>query len=200
MSQFWAKFEDIDEDTFRFDTRIYLHNVEAPKEGDICIGAIVGKNPGSAKSSVNNSELQPINLDGDKLLPTVRNIVTKAYEQAQTPLPERGFVQVLNLFYLCNPDLEAAITSFEQSNGSKNCSSENGHFPWVWYVWGGKSDKLSPFKKRFAAINTANHFYFDKERSCIVNKLASANVFAKHTQGLKHEYVVPYIAQLVKNS
>lgn len=199
MGHFWAKFEKINGDSFRFDTRIYLSDIDAPKKTDACIGAIVGKNPGSAKASSLNSKLQAINLDGDKLLPTARNIVLKAYKEAKIPIPERRFIQVLNLFYLCNPNLVQGIVSLEKNLGAKICGSEKMEFHWVWYVWGGKSDNLNHFKNRFASINTYNHFYFDKECGCIVESPASESAFAKHTQGLKHSYVVPYIAKLIKN-
>ncbi len=90
MSHFWAKFLSIDDETYRLDTRIYLKDIDSPREGDLCIGAIVGKNPGSAKQSTSSGELQSIELANDKLLPTVRNIVTKAYLGANTFLPNRG--------------------------------------------------------------------------------------------------------------
>lgn len=48
MSYYWAKFKKIDDNIFRFDTRVYLNPTKSPGENDICIGAIVGKNPGSA--------------------------------------------------------------------------------------------------------------------------------------------------------
>ena len=96
MSQFWAKFESIDNATYRLDTRIYLKDIDAPMEDDQCIGAVVGKNPGSAKQSTSSSLLQSIELNGDKLLPTVLNILAKAYDKANVAIPERCFVQVLN--------------------------------------------------------------------------------------------------------
>ena len=170
-----------------------------PKADDVCIGAIVGKNPGSAKPSSFCQDLQAIRLDGDKLLPTVRNIVAKAHEQAQLSLPERGYIQVLNLFYLCNPDLGAAIASIEENPDARICESETRQFPWVWYVWGGKSRKLSNLKGRFSGLKTGNHFYFDSQLKQIVKKPASCYAFAKHTQGLRHDDVVPYIVQLIKN-
>ena len=66
MSYFWAKFEKIDDNIFRYNTRIYLSNIENVNDNDSCIAAIIGINPGSAKANDTcNSELQKINLDGD---------------------------------------------------------------------------------------------------------------------------------------
>jgi hypothetical protein len=199
MSHFWAKFLSIDGETFRIDTRIYLKEINSPKKDDPCIGAIVGKNPGSAKPSASSGELQPIELDGDKLLPTVRNIITKAYLATQVPLPERGYVQVLNLFYLCNKSLSEAIASIGKVAEPPYCKSEFGAFPWVWYVWGNESADLNPYKERFSQINAIHHFYFDNRAKEIKDRLPNCHEFAKHTQGLKHECVIPHIAQIITN-
>ena len=199
MSHFWAKFLSTDGETFRLDTRIYLKDIDAPRKDDLCVGAIVGKNPGSAKRSTSSSELQPIELAGDKLLPTVRNIVTKAFLEANTPPPERGYVQVLNLFYLCNPNLSQAIASIERFSEPLLCKSEVAAFPWVWYVWGGESADLNLYKKRFSQVNANHHFFFDNRAKEVKNQTPKHHEFAKHTQGLKHEYVVPHIAQIIAN-
>ena len=200
MSCFWAKFQLIEEHLFRFDTRIYLTNIIEPKEDDLCVGAIVGKNPGSAKQSASSNELQAIKLDGDKLLPTVRNIITSAYSKAQIIPPDQAYIQVLNLFYLCNPNLACALETINNIGDVKPCSSEFKSFPWIWYVWGDSSSRLSPYKKRFSCLDSPNHFFYDnqvKEVKCLPPSL---NEFAKHTQGLKHEYVIPYIANLIKKA
>ncbi|MDO9305418.1 MAG: hypothetical protein Q7T77_08795 [Sulfuricurvum sp.] len=197
MQYYWAKFEKKGSDIFRFDTRIYLNPIETPNENDVCVGAIVGKNPGSAKALNNNVGLQPILLDGDKLLPTVRNIILKSYANAAILVPERGYIQVLNLFYLCEPILSKAILSVKKYTTSIVCDSEKKSFPWVWYVWGSESESLNPFKGRFTNLLTNHHFYYDKANACIVQKMASPNAFAKHTQGLKHEMVVPHLSTLL---
>ena len=196
---FWAEFVEIGNDTFRFNTRIYLNPVTGIVNGDHCIGAVVGKNPGSAKSIAVGNGIQPIELDGDKLLPTVRNIVIKAYNASGTHIPDRGYVQVLNLFYLCNPNLDKAISELINNSNAQNDPTESLSFPWVWYVWGSKSEMLNPYKRRFTNLNTSNHFYYDKELSKVIAKPASESAFAKHTQGLKHAFVVPYISGVIKN-
>jgi hypothetical protein len=199
VSHFWAKFLSTDGETFRIDTRIYLKEINPPQKGDPCIGAIVGKNPGSAKPSASSDELQPIELDGDKLLPTVLNIIAKAYLTTQVPLPDRGYVQVLNLFYLCNKSLSEAIASIGKVAKPPRCKSELLAFPWVWYVWGDESADLNLYKKLFSQINAKHHFYFDNRAKEIKDRLPNCHEFAKHTQGLKHEYVIPHIAQIITN-
>ena len=44
--EYWAKFENIENNIHRFDTRVYLKQIQKPSNNDICLGAIVGKNPG----------------------------------------------------------------------------------------------------------------------------------------------------------
>ena len=55
------------------------------------------KNPGSARGAISN-ELVQIDLQGDKLLPTVRNIFENAYKKCGKEIPENSYIQVLNLF------------------------------------------------------------------------------------------------------
>jgi hypothetical protein len=197
MSAFWADFKEIDGRSFRFDTRIYLNAVASTDIQDICIGAVVGKNPGSAKAGNAQAGLQPITLDGDKLLPTVRNILVKAYEQAQLPVPARSYIQVLNLFYLCQPNFKQAIAAMAHKPAARVCPSEAGYFPWLWYVWGGPAVALDSYKERYQTIRSGCHFYFDKNNGRIVAERATKQVFARHTQGLKHDLLVPFLAGLI---
>ena len=199
MSFYWAKFIKIGRDTFRYDTRIYLQLISEPKDSDACIGAIVGKNPGSAKASDPLSiALQQISLDDDKLLPNVRSIVSKAYERAEKEIEPRGYIQVLNIFYLCNPDLDEAIAVMSTHNNPVPCQSESMQFPWVWYVWGGENSTLSKFKVRFSGLKAKRHFYFDPVIKKVIDQKPCLRDFARHTQGLTHDVVVDYISELIK--
>lgn len=197
MHLFWAEFQTLGDNVFRFDTRIYLDPIDEPSVNDICIGAIVGKNPGSASSDQLNNGIVPICLDGDKLLPTVRNIVLKAYAHSSTDIPSKSYIQVLNLFYLCDPDLSNALKSIQKYGNPKVCIQESNQFPWLWYVWGGENSQLSPFKNRFQSINAKKAFYFDPRQAQIIENVPDTNDFAKHTQGLKHELIVPYLSSML---
>jgi hypothetical protein len=126
---FWAEFAESGKDVFRFDTRIYIDPVSDIEDKDCCIGAVIGKNPGSAKSAAVGNGIQPIELDGDKLLPSVRNIVLKSYGEAGIQPPQRAYIQVLNLFYLCNPDLGQAVSALKKNQNAANCPTENLFFP-----------------------------------------------------------------------
>ena len=79
---YWAKFENIGNNIHRYDTRVYLIEINKPSDNDKCLGAIVGKNPGSARGTISN-KLVNIHKNGDKLLGTVRNIFLEAYKKYQ---------------------------------------------------------------------------------------------------------------------
>ena len=199
MTNFWARFQKVENDIFRYDTRIYLTEIRIPHETDTCIGAIVGKNPGSAKAKdLSQSALQEIYLDGDKLLPSVRNIVLKSYSNAGKQITDGEYIQVLNLFYLCDPDLTNAIKSIRKYHSPMHCDSESKVFQWVWYVWGGEDENLTDFKIRFSKVNTTRHFYFGGDSKSIINNMPGARDKARHTQGLTHELVIPYIGRILK--
>lgn len=203
MSVYWAKFEENQGNVFRIDTRIYLKDIDAISDSDYCLGAIVGKNPGSAKANnLLTNKLQPIDLDGDKLLPTVRNIMMKSYEENNIPIINNAYIQVLNLFYLCDENLNRAIEKIKNIDEFMHIEddSENKSFPFVWYVWGGYNKKLSSFKERFFNLDTKNNFFYDHENKIIKNFVPLDADFAKHTQGLKHDFVIPYISKILKNS
>ena len=89
---YFARFESVADHIFRFDTRIYLGKHNADEDGE-CVGAIVGKNPGSAKPT-QLGVLAPLKLDGDKMLPSVRNRFIAAYQNAGKPIPNNVFIQV----------------------------------------------------------------------------------------------------------
>jgi len=197
-TNFWARFEEIDRSLYRYDTRIYIKPVNNIKEDDVCLGAVVGKNPGSAKGEVSHN-LKEIDLDKDKLLPTVRNIFLKAYELANIELPVRAYIQVLNLFYLCEPDLNLAKDEAKGKIIKGICKTENKDFPFVWFVWGGNDNFLNSYKNRFSSLKSKQPFYYDNKKGEVIQNIPTDISSAKHTQGLTHDFVVPHIANVLKN-
>jgi len=197
MGNFLARFEEIDKNIYRWDTRIYIKPIVEIKEEDTCLGAVVGMNPGAAKGEL-SIDLKEINLDGDKLLPAVRNIFLKSYELASIEVPERAYIQVLNLFYLCEPHLDLAINEAKEKTIKGICETENKDFPFVWFVWGGNNKFLNGYKKRFLSIKTKYPFYYDYGDGEITQNIPDESSSAKHTRGLRHDYVIPYISNLLK--
>lgn len=198
MHCYWAIFRKIENNIFRFDTRIYLNPVESPAYNDICIGAIVGKNPGSAMPSCfSKNTLQKIDLQGDKLLPTVRSILSKSYQNSGKPIYDNYYIQVLNLMYICNKDLSQAVKEIRNYSDPVICDSEEKKFPFVWYVWGNDDKFLNEYKERFYNLVTCSHFYFNTKTKEVINGPPRLKDSARHTQGLSHKLVIPYISNII---
>lgn len=195
---YWAKFVEIDSNRFRLDTRIYLKSINKPSDDDICIGAVCGKNPGSAcpKEDI-TGDLQIIDLDGDNLLPTVRSIFLKSYKEMKKPVKVNSYIQVLNLMYICDKNLSNAIKKISDYDKPKICETEKKLFPFLWYVWGNDDIKLNKFKERFAQIKADKQFYFHTKNEEIVERFPNLNNPARHTQGLSHDLVVPFISRIL---
>ncbi len=199
MTSFWARFEEINGSIYRYDTRIYINPVNDIRENDVCLGAVVGKNPGSAKGEV-SIDLKEINLDKDKLLPTVKNIFIKSYKLANIKLPERAYIQILNLFYLCEPDLNLAKDEAKEKIIKGICKTEKKDFPFVWFVWGGNDNFLNSYKNRFLTIKSHQFFYYDNEKGKVTQDIPTKTSSARHTQGLTHDFVIPHISKVLKDS
>lgn len=196
-SAYWARFERDDEVTFRFDTRIYLTPRGAPRGDDRPLGCIIGKNPGSAIPLMRQTGLQAIALQGDRFLPTVRAILIKAFRRCGRPLPENAYVQVLNLFYLCNRDLRAAKAALDAVDPLR-CASERRRFPWQWYAWGGPDRQLDPLKRRFLHARRCDAFFVDRSSVKVLDRRPRSAEHARHTQGMGHDAVVAHLAALLE--
>ena len=105
---YYAQFDLRSNAVFRFDTRIYLNGNPSSRADGICVAAIVGKNPGAASSNT-TGVWESLNLTGDKMLPSVRNRFVEAYKRGGKAMPENAFIQVWNLFYLCDKKLSTAV-------------------------------------------------------------------------------------------
>jgi hypothetical protein len=198
MPLYWARFERRGTNLFRFDTRIYLEDLEECGPDDTVVGAVVAKNPGSARPSDDDSTvLHPITLTNDKLLPTVRSLVRQAYDQAGIEPPPGAYVQVLNLFYLCEKDYGRAIQAIRGMTNRPLDATEENEFPWIMYLWGEYHGDKAPYIRRFRTLNSCHHFYFDKNRDELVVGVPGAGSFAKHTQGLKLGPVIEHVAALI---
>jgi hypothetical protein len=193
--EYVAKFQEVEGALCRFDTRIYLwsHN---PSKDSVCVGAIVGKNPGSAMPS-RLGELAPLELRGDKMLPTVGNRFMEAYAIAKKPLPQNSYVRVWNLFYICDKDLKQAAGIASQLAHQPICESEANTVPFVWFGWGGNNATLNPFKQRFVERGYRSAFFYDHTCGKVIGRAPEQNDFAKHTQGMPAAPIREYLASVV---
>jgi len=193
--EYFARFEKVDGVLFRFDTRIYLNGYD-PSKNSSCVGAIVGKNPGSAIPKT-LSELVPLELNGDKMLPTVRNRFIDGYKLAKKKISLNSFVRVWNLFYICDPDLNSACQKATNYKNLPTCSTENEGVPIVWYGWGGHDQRLNLFKERFIAKTWPHQFFYDHNKSCVNTQPPTIKSFAKHTQGMPSKPVNEHLANVI---
>jgi hypothetical protein len=192
MPNYFAKFRDMGDFWIRHSTRIYLDEFNGSQPAGQCLGAIVGKNPGSAKAAV--SGWGALRLDGDKMLPNVRNILLKAFDRAGKTPPVEAYFQVLNLFYLCGQDLAEATAALAAEKNAHADPAEASPFPLIWFAWGGPSRQLDPLKDRFLSRQFAGAFYYSPASGSVVTGIPSKSVLAKHPQGLPHEPVISYLA------
>lgn len=196
---YYARFIKIHNELFRLDTRIYLEEVrKIPNEKDgVCVAAIVGKNPGSARPT-QPDKWTSLDLGKDKMLPYVRNRFLEGYRLAGKTIPHGAFVRVWNLFYLCNKKLDIAIASRNKiASKAPICSSEKSVPKIVWFAWGNSDASLNPFKTRFQSFDIKDAFYFDKHSGKIVARIPSQTDFAKHPQGLLKSPIATYLKSVL---
>ncbi len=189
------------DETFRLDTRIYLDACDSPRQDDKeCVAAVVVKNPGKATSRSDTRDWEPLILDGDNTLPLIQGLFFDAYAKAGKPIPKNAFIQVWNLFYLCNPDAKEALAALEKVPAPPPCPSEERLKPKVvWFAWGKCNSCSGSDIKRFDCLKTRfrkehyeNSFYYGHEKSTqyvagearIFPGVPSDDDFAKHPQRL----------------
>jgi hypothetical protein len=190
-----------DDEKFRLDTRIYLDDCDSRRQDDKeCVAAVVLKNPGKATSGSNPPDWEQLILDGDNTLPLIQGIFFDAYAKAGKPIPKNAFIQVWNLYYLCNHDASAAFASLKKIPKPPPCPSEGKCKPKiVWFAW-GKCNSCSGsdikhfdcLKRRFRLEHYENSFYYGHAKSTkyvageakIFRGVPSDDDFAKHPQRL----------------
>jgi len=193
VPHFFAKFRQVEEFWIRHDTRIYLSDFTGTPVEGTCVGAIIGKNPGSATAKFAGwGELQ---LAGDKLLPNVRNILLKAYDRAGKTPPANAYFQVLNLFYICSKNLPAATAILRNQKNIFLDPVEQQSFNLLWIAWGGKSAILDPLKKRFVEDRPESKvFFYSPTATSTINRFPGDSELAKHPQGMPHAPVIGHLA------
>jgi hypothetical protein len=117
---------------FRTETRLFY------AEKEQLIGTIVMINPGSSKRLAEYGILATNN----PTFQTVVAIVEDAYYLAGKSLPSGGYIQICNLFDICESDLEMALSKlneFPYEVVQSSCYRIRKESPWIWLAWG--SDK-----------------------------------------------------------
>ncbi|MCL2007055.1 MAG: hypothetical protein FWG77_03125 [Treponema sp.] len=101
----------------------------------------------------------------------------------------------------CDPSLNQARIRIKEflPNHPRDLSEDND-FNFVFYSWGGSDGLLNIFKERFIDnICTDNHIWFNKDENIFCTKnQPGINDFPKHIQGLNHDYITPYLADILR--
>lgn len=192
---FVARFEEIGGNLFRFDTRIYLGEYNLESDGE-CIASVIGKNPGSASPKI-TGHLAPLELEGDKLLPYVRNRFLAALNMIGKDPKPNTFVRIWNLFYLCNKNLAEAKQVYEQYESAGFCPTEHYPPPINWFVWGPSDAYLNPFKERFLSQNLSSSFFYDNRKKFMKTTMPKLLDSVKHTQGMPAYPVEEHLSNLL---
>lgn len=195
---YFARFSKIGGELFRFDTRIYLRG-GSPENASECVGAVVGANPGSAQPKAGAMDQHhELDLCNDKMLPYVRNRFSAAFDLAGVNMPAGAYVQVLNVFYLCDPDMGRAIDTVRAMSDAPICPSEAKRFPLVWYAWGAESKTLAPHKERFIERRDARSIYMQRDRKSFGRSPPGPMEFAKHPRCMPSAPIEKEISSCIK--
>ena len=193
---FFAEFRMHEGHQFRLDTRIYLRESEGPCAADTCVAAIVAKNPGSANPTQFN-RLARLSLDGDKLLPYVRNRFLAAYENLGSQIQDGSYIRVWNLLYICNPKLKNAVAAFKTVKTALLCESESTVPRIVWFAWGPPNPALRQFTSRFVKRAVECPFYYDIDTKKVVTTMPTDTSKVKHTQGLPVDPIEAHLTRVL---
>lgn len=176
----WAQFENIEGETFRINTHVYLQPIAHP-------------------TSTNVSALQPIKLEKDKILPAVRNILIEVFNETGLIIIDNSYIQILDLIYLCDPLLDQAMIKTRKflPNLSVDCSGNN-EFPFVFYTLEKPDNWINKYKNRFINnIRTNNHIWFDYiKKETRLTKPTEID-FAWHIQVLRHNDIIQQIKAIL---
>jgi hypothetical protein len=197
---YWARFPTRAGRLYRLDTRVYLQPVDRCRRSDPALGAIVGKNPGSARPREPGfTRHQQIRLANDRLLPTVRSLVTRAWRCAGCLPPDRGYVQILNLFYLVQADFAKARTELQSVRRTVVDPAAAKEYPWTMFVWGRLDPQLATLADS-TVVRTERPFFVDRYSGNVVEGRPRGDDFARHTQGMRLEPVIDFLAGLTSQS
>lgn len=192
---YYALFKRHEGVLYRLDTRVYLGESDHPRDGDRCIAAIVGKNPGSA-APLEYDRLAKLELGHDNFLPYVRKRFINAYIRAGMPAPQGAYIRVWNLFYICNAALSEALVAHREINDSLVCPTERDVPRIIWFAWGPADPLLDPLKTRFLDREYERPFFYHIDRKDIEPGTPLCTSRVKHPQGMRAEPIESYLAGL----
>lgn len=146
-----ARFVSRDEGTqLRFDTKLWFNPPTNPDAG-ICIGAVVGLNPGSSSPLPGKAGYTEVD-------PTMGRVLTAfadAYEELGRKIPENAYVRMWNLCYVREADSDqflSAVSNAEERNALTSPSAldptEGENVPCMWFAWTASTPRELALRSR----------------------------------------------------
>ncbi len=133
----------------RHNTRLWFNKDTLPSltEG-ICVGAVVGLNPGSAIGPANTSI--DVVADCDPTMQRILKTFEIAYELKNNAIPKKAYIQLLNLFYLREKHAPTATRIKDQNSDVLQLHqdpAESRIYPFLWLAWGnaGRDEDMTFF-------------------------------------------------------
>ena len=201
MAFYYAKFKKENNHTTRVDTRIYFGKEKPnPLDGN-CLGIIFLKNPGSASPKIFD-KLCELELRNDKTLPWIANTYLQVIPELK--LNNNDYIRVLNLFTICEPDIDSAIDLLQRYD----CELEYFEYPKVPFLfigWGNDErlnflrEKYLPQLEKFNDVSFYVEYYHLNGRIKCLPKygLPKIGTKVKHPIGLRQDIVVKEIKNIL---
>lgn len=104
---------------------------------------------------------------------------------------------MLNVFYLCNEDLDQALTRLKAFQNAPTCPAERQAFHMAWYAWGAESQQLAPLKARFLLRNDGESFFMNRDRKTFGSGVPQPMEFAKHPRYMPAAPVEEKLASII---
>lgn len=173
---------------YRHDTRIYLSQYTGSRACGRCVGAFIGKNPGTASRSA--SGWGPINEDS-----TLRLIRSVWLKSLKSQIKPGDYIQVLNMFYLCDKDFSRAVKLANSLALHFPDPSESKPVDTIWWAIGDydfANRQLGVCVNRIlnSVKNSRRHVFYDPRKNYrkgrAVLGIPSLGDFCKHPIGMPH--------------
>lgn len=206
MVFYYAKFKRENNHTIRTDTRIYFGKEKPNSIEGNCLGIFFLKNPGSASPKIFD-ELCELEIKNDKTLPWIANTYLQVIPEVKPDISNNDYIRVLNLFTICEPDIDLAISLLQKYNCYLE-SFEYSKLPFLFIGWGNDERLNSLREKYLPELKIFNEVAFYVEYShlnrkinCILREgLPSNGMKVKHPIGLRQSIVVEKIKNILFNN
>lgn len=136
--------------SLRHDTKLWFSHPSDSSTG-ICIGAVVGLNPGSSRPSTMDDGTVEVD-------PTMKRILlafSDAYAELGLAIPKNGYIRMWNLCYLQEANSNSFLSMLENSKTLEIYTSapmldptEHEQVPFLWFAWTARTPRQLALRSR----------------------------------------------------